>query len=71
MRRVVLERCGEIGFKAQEVDLELSELYAADEIFMTNAIIGVQPIASLDDRSFPSRDASRRLREHLGLKTDA
>ena len=52
MRRVVLETAAELGIAAEERDVTLAELEAADELFMTNALIGIWPVALLDGRSF-------------------
>ncbi|MBS0557428.1 MAG: aminodeoxychorismate lyase [Proteobacteria bacterium] len=58
-----LERCGVAGVARAQVlawredcavrDLPMDELMRADEIFLTNAVRGIIPVASLDDRCWP------------------
>ncbi len=48
MRRVVLTAAGELGLEAVERDLTLDDVANADELFMTNALFGIWPVASLD-----------------------
>jgi len=71
MRRVVLERCADHGLRAEEVDLTVAELTAADEVFMTNALIGIRPVSSLDERRFGEPLVARGLQEALGMLHDA
>jgi 4-amino-4-deoxychorismate lyase len=71
MRRVVLERAAEVGLEANESNLTLHELKRADEVFMTNAVIGIWPVAKLDEQSFAPGRATRALMDHLGVGSDA
>jgi 4-amino-4-deoxychorismate lyase len=71
MRRVVLESAGAIGLKPIESNLTLRELRRADELFMTNAVFGIWPVAKLDEQSFAPGPATRRLMELLDLRHDA
>jgi 4-amino-4-deoxychorismate lyase len=71
MRRVVLETAPQIGLTPREEDLGLSDLIDADELFMTNALIGIWPVARLDERSFARGPATARLMRHLGYGGDA
>ena len=71
MRRVVLETAPRVGLVAREADLTLSDLNEADELFMTNALIGIWPVARLDERAFARGPATVRLMQHLGYGVDA
>jgi 4-amino-4-deoxychorismate lyase len=71
MRRVVLETAAELGIVTSERDLTLPDVQAADELFVTNALIGIWPIARLDARNFPLGATTRRLMRRLGIGTDA
>lgn len=71
MRRVVLETADELGLEALEADLALAELKAADELFVTNALIGIWPVAKLDEQRFVPGATTRRLMHTLGLTKDA
>jgi 4-amino-4-deoxychorismate lyase len=67
MRRVVLEAAPLVGLVPRETDLTLRNLNDADEIFVTNALIGIWPVARLDERAFARGPATVRLMRHLGL----
>ena len=65
MRRAVLEQCVELGLKVEVRDLLASELLAADELFMTNALVGIQTVSRLDEKVFASSVMASRLRPRL------
>jgi len=71
MRRVVLTAAAELGIEAVECDLALHELANADELFMTNAVFGIWPVAALDERAFARGLVTRRLMQHLAIDADA
>ena len=47
-RRTVIELAGELGFDLRVGDVPVSDLYDADEIFLTSTAGGVMPVATLD-----------------------
>jgi len=71
MRRVVLETATAAGLGAEECDLTLGDLRSAAELFMTNSLFGIWPIAQLDERSFAAGAITRQLMERLGVGTNA
>jgi 4-amino-4-deoxychorismate lyase len=71
MRRVVLETAVAAGLEAEERDLMLDDLCSASELFMTNSLFGIWPIAQLDERSFKAGPITRQLMERLRIGTDA
>jgi 4-amino-4-deoxychorismate lyase len=71
MRRAILERCAAVGIAAEEAELSEEDLAVADEIFMTNALVGIESVASLDARHVPARTMARTLRKALALDADA
>jgi 4-amino-4-deoxychorismate lyase len=71
MRRVVLETAAAAGLPAEERDLMLGELHSASELFMTNSLFGIWPVAQLDDRPFQPGNVARELMKRLGLGTGA
>jgi 4-amino-4-deoxychorismate lyase len=71
MRRVVLAAADELGVHAAEHDLTLAEIATADELFMTNALFGIWPVAALDDRALACGPVTQRLMRHLGVGPDA
>jgi 4-amino-4-deoxychorismate lyase len=78
-----LERCGVAGVARAEVlvqracevrDLTMAELMQADEVFLTNSVRGIMPVATLDDRHWPVGPVARAMQAHwhaLGLSVDA
>lgn len=65
MRRVVLEHCERIGMQTVEVNIEASALARADELFLTNAVVGIRSISSLDGRRTASNAVARQLSEAI------
>jgi 4-amino-4-deoxychorismate lyase len=70
MRRAILDRCGALGLAVTEVDIAPAELLRARELFMTNALVGIQSVTELDRIPLASRDVAIRLRAALGLDRD-
>jgi para-aminobenzoate synthetase/4-amino-4-deoxychorismate lyase len=57
------------GIEISEKRLTHEDLFAADEVFLTGSVRGVEPARSLDDAPLPAGDEiSRRLGEALLLK---
>jgi 4-amino-4-deoxychorismate lyase len=48
MRALVLETAPSLGITTQERRLELAELEAAEELFLTNAVTGIRPVRELE-----------------------
>jgi len=66
MRRLVLESCAHLGLEAQELDMDVADLLRADELFVTNAVMGVRPVSRLDDTVYGVGPVTRRLAARLG-----
>jgi 4-amino-4-deoxychorismate lyase len=66
MRRLVLEACAPLGLEALEVDMDVADLLQADELFVTNALLGVRPVCRLDETVYAVGPVTRRLMERLG-----
>jgi branched-chain amino acid aminotransferase len=60
-RGLVLEIAGEAGIKAIEKDFSLTDVYGADEAFVTGTFAGVVPVKEIDGRKLicPGRTANR------------
>jgi 4-amino-4-deoxychorismate lyase len=71
MRRSVMDYCHSTGRAVEEAELGADDLAHADELFMTNAIVGIQSVASLDRRPYPADSMAARLRTALALDADA
>jgi branched-chain amino acid aminotransferase len=53
-RGVILELCSEAGIVAREKDFSLTEVYGADEAFVTGTFGGLTPVSSVDGREIGS-----------------
>jgi 4-amino-4-deoxychorismate lyase len=71
MRRAVLELARKLEIDAQERELTPAELLDADELFVTNALFGIWPVAELDDRRFAIGPLTQRLMAQLDGPRDA
>jgi 4-amino-4-deoxychorismate lyase len=65
MRGIVLRECAVLGLSAEERRLTPAELASADEVFITNARLGVVPARRLGEHAFRMRDTAIRLRTHI------
>ena len=62
MRQVVLREAARLSIAAREQELGLSDLFAADAIFITNARIGVVPVRRVGEHVFAMSELVKRLR---------
>jgi 4-amino-4-deoxychorismate lyase len=65
MRSVVLRECASLGTPAAEKMITLDDLHAADELFVTNARIGVVPVRRVGEHDYPMNSFARRLAAHI------
>lgn len=65
LRQMVLRECPALGIAAEEGDLTPAELAAADEMFITNARIGVVPVHRVGEHRFTMNAVARRLAAHI------
>lgn len=68
MRARVLRACQALGVRVREAALPLRLIQAADEVFLTNAIQGVVPVAWLDEHAVPGTGLGVRLRDAVWSK---
>jgi 4-amino-4-deoxychorismate lyase len=61
MRRAVLDAAPTVGLTAVVRDVAPAELRGADELFLSNAVAGIRPVAALDDVRFAAGPVARRL----------
>ncbi|CAH0526532.1 aminodeoxychorismate lyase [Vibrio hippocampi] len=66
MRQRVLELTEQWGIPTKTVYVPIETLFDAEEVFMTNSILGVAPVVAITDICFNIGDFSRRLQETLG-----
>jgi branched-subunit amino acid aminotransferase/4-amino-4-deoxychorismate lyase len=66
-----LEQAGALQLRASEVRLSWEDLRKADEAFMTNAVVGIVPLAVIQHGRgqvrFAERGTARRLRSALEM----
>ena len=65
MRQVVLRECTALGVAAAEQALRAEDLQAADEVFITNARIGVVPVRRVGEHDYRMSSLARRLADHI------
>jgi 4-amino-4-deoxychorismate lyase len=65
MRRVVLRESARAGITATECALWPADLAAATEVFLTNARVGIWPVARLEERTLASGPVTRRMQSLL------
>ena len=70
MRRVVLREAMQAGIPCEERELQRCDLEAAEELFLTNARIGIWPIAALDGRLLAPGPVTRRLQRLLAPRLE-
>lgn len=68
MRRAVLDATRALGLRTAERDLTLPQILAADELFMTNALFGIWPVAEIDGQRFAIGPTTQRLMQHFGYR---
>jgi len=65
IRSVILELADTLNIPRQVNRLELSDLAAADEVFLTNSVIGLWPVSRIDGRALAVGPLTRRLASAL------
>jgi branched-subunit amino acid aminotransferase/4-amino-4-deoxychorismate lyase len=66
MRGVVLEHAAHLGLEVHTQELSLVTLEKADELFLTNGVRGLVPVARVHEREFDAPGpVTRKLSEHV------
>ena len=65
MRRAVMELAAAAGIATEERELELEALGMAEEIFLTNSLIGLWPVRGLGERTWQQGAVTRELAARL------
>jgi branched-chain amino acid aminotransferase/4-amino-4-deoxychorismate lyase len=61
MRAEVIGAAGRLGVSVREATAPAETLASAEALFLTNALIGVRPVSSLDGRGFAPHQLAERL----------
>jgi branched-chain amino acid aminotransferase len=67
MRQLVIQAASENDFAIQELPIAISDLQVAEEVFITNVIIGIQWVAKIENKLYETRLASSLL-ENINRK---
>jgi 4-amino-4-deoxychorismate lyase len=65
MRGIVLRECGVLGLRGEVRAVPAAELRLADEVFVTNARIGVVPVRSVGEHVFTMNGTATRIARHV------
>lgn len=65
MRKVVLEAASDLGFAVQQSQYSLEELLDADEVFITNSILGIAPVSAIGEQTFLIGNITRTFQEKI------
>jgi len=65
MRGVVLERATALSVDCRVTGLLREEILAADEVFLTNSLIGLWPVRRLESRDYPAGRLTRRIQDAI------
>lgn len=65
MRGIVLREAKSLGLQCEERWLRAADLERADEVFVTNARIGVVPVTRVGEHSFDMRNVALHLRNRI------
>ena len=65
MREIVLQQASQLLLTACERDLVPDDLYTADEVFLTNSVIGIWPVCKIECLRKPIGDVTIALQRQL------
>ncbi|MDX1698455.1 MAG: aminotransferase class IV [Thiohalobacterales bacterium] len=61
MRSVVMELAGQQGRPVQQMAVSPDDLAQAEEVFLTNSLIGIRPVRSIEERNYRVGPVTREL----------
>jgi len=74
-RSVILKIAVELGLQVNVGAITLQELYACDEVFITNSVIGIKPVTRVNEHSFSGQVITQQLihafNKHLSKRKNA
>lgn len=65
VRQCILEQCKDFGYTSTVLQLSLEDIYAAKEMFFCNSILGILPVAKLEEYAFSAPFVSLKIRDSL------
>ena len=66
-RARLLDLGGQVGLRVEEGDYELQNLHTAEELFICNSLIGIQPVTAVDEIGFSIGPVTRQLQALLNI----
>jgi 4-amino-4-deoxychorismate lyase len=70
MRSVVMEQARQLGLPVQAMAVSPDDLAQADEVFLTNSLIGIWPVRRIDARDYSVGPVTRQLQDALAGLTE-
>lgn len=70
MRRVILREARQVGIPTRECELRAQDVQSADEIFLTNARLGICPVRGIDGRGLTPGPVTRHLQSVMAPLLD-
>jgi 4-amino-4-deoxychorismate lyase len=64
-RKLVLESCEKLGLAGEEGDMGIEAIRGADEVFVTNSVVGIRPVRQLDGQNLTSGAHTRLISKYL------
>ncbi|MGL5325548.1 MAG: aminotransferase class IV, partial [Aeromonas sp.] len=68
MRRQVMAMLKQMSIELRVVEAPLESLWQAEEVWLTNTLMGVVPVNGIEDKQYPPPVLSRRLQERLVIE---
>jgi 4-amino-4-deoxychorismate lyase len=65
MRGLVLERAAELSLETRVMDINKSDVLQADEVFLTNSLIGLWPVRRIETKEYPLGEITQRVQEAI------
>lgn len=65
MRGMVLERALELSLNVRTVNITQSDVLQAEEVFLTNSLIGLWPVRRIESREYPLGKVTKRIQEAI------
>ena len=66
MRGLVLERAAALMIPSQVTELARDDLFSAEEVFLTNSLIGLWPVRRIQTHEYPPGKITKKIQEAIG-----
>ncbi len=66
MRGLVLERAAAMAIETRTTEIRANDILQADEVFLTNSLIGLWPVRQIESKAYPAGRVTQRIREAIG-----